>query len=62
MCNCLASAGISPVPLRLQKGAWQFDTGVIVKAQELIEDNLTLDRFPISGGYKKCFDYFQLYP
>ncbi len=62
MCDKLATAGISPVPLQLQAGEWPFDAGVIAETKRLIEDNLTLRRFPISGGHTKSDDYFQLYP
>jgi len=62
MCNRLATAGISPVPLKLQGGDWPFDARVIAEAKQLIEKNLRLGRFPISGGHTKTCDYFQLYP
>ena len=62
MCDRLATAGISPVPLELQAGAWPFDARVIVETKQLIEENLVLGRFPISGGHTKAYDYFQLYP
>lgn len=62
MCDRLATAGISPLPLRLQKGAWPFDARVVVETKHLIEENLRLGRFPISGGHTKTHDYFQLYP
>jgi hypothetical protein len=62
MCDRLASAGISPIPLKLQRGAWPFDTRVITETKQLIENNIKLNRFPISGGYKKSSDFFQLYP
>ena len=62
MCDRLATAGISPVPLQLQAGAWRFDARVIAEAKRLIEENLALGRFPISGGHTKSDDYFQLYP
>lgn len=62
MCERLATAGISPIPLKLQKGAWPFDARVISETKQHIQDNLTLGRFPISGGHTKAHDYFQLYP
>ena len=62
MCERLATAGIGSVPLKLQKGAWPFDARVIDETKRLIEENLTLGRFPISGGHTKTSDYFQLYP
>ena len=62
MCDRLATAGISPVPLRLQGGAWPFDARTIVETKQLIENNLRLGRSPISGGHTKTHDYFQLYP
>jgi hypothetical protein len=62
MCDRLATAGISPVPLKLQGGAWPFDARIIVETKQLIEENLSLGRFPISGGHTKTRDYFQLYP
>lgn len=62
MCERLATAGISPVPLKLQHGAWPFDARVIVETKQLIEENLKLGRFSISGGHTKTHDYFQLYP
>jgi len=61
MCDRLATAGISPVPLKLQAGAWPFDARIIVETKQLIEENLRLGRFPISGGHTKNHDYFQLY-
>lgn len=62
MCNRLATAGISPIPLVLQGGAWLFDSRIITETKQLIEDNLRLGLFPISGGHTKAQDYFQLYP
>ena len=62
MCERLATAGISSVPLKLQRGGWPFDATVVAETKQLIEENLALDRFPISGGYTKKRDYFQLYP
>lgn len=62
MCDRLATAGISPVPLKLQRGAWPFDARTVVETKRLIEENLRLGRFPISGGHTKTQDYFQLYP
>jgi hypothetical protein len=62
MCNRLATAGISPVPLKLQQGAWPFDARVIAETKRLIEEDVILNRFPISGGHTKACDYFQLYP
>lgn len=61
-CEQLATAGISPIPLKLQASAWPFDAQVIAETKHLIEDNLALERFPISGGYRKINDFFQLYP
>lgn len=61
-CERLATAGISPIPLKLQAGAWPFDARVIAEAKQLIEDNFALGRFPISGGHVKTNDFFQLYP
>lgn len=62
MCNRLATAGISPVPLKLQAGAWSFDARVVTETKQLIERNLALSRFPVSGGHSRTYDYFQLYP
>lgn len=62
MCDRLASSGISPIPLKLQKGAWPFDIRVINETKKVIENNIKLNQFPISGGYKKSSDFFQLYP
>lgn len=62
MCDRLATAGISPVPLKLQTEVWPFDARVVAETKQLIEQNLTLGRFPISGGHTKSYDYFQLYP
>lgn len=62
MCERLATAGISPIPLKLQDGAWPFDARVIAETKQHIQENLTLGRFPISGGYTKAYDHFQLYP
>ena len=62
MCDRLASAGISPVPLELQGGAWPFDARVISETQQLIQENLVLGHFPMSGRHTKAFDFFQLYP
>jgi hypothetical protein len=62
MCERLATAGISPIPLKLQRGAWPFDARVIAETKQYVQDNLTLGRFPISGDHIKKRDYFQLYP
>lgn len=62
MCDRLATAGISPVPLQLQTGEWRFDARVVAETKRLVEENLTLGRFPISGGHTQSDDYFQLYP
>lgn len=62
MCERLASAGISPAPLRLQHETWLFDAIVVDEIKQRIEDNLKLGRCPISGGHVKASDYFQLYP
>jgi hypothetical protein len=62
MCERLATAGISPIPLKLQGGAWPFDARVIAETEQLVQGNLKLGRFPISGDHTKVYDYFQLYP
>lgn len=62
MCDRMATAGISPIPVKLQVGAWPFDAEVVAETKQLIEENLTLNRSPISGGNTKTYDYFQLYP
>jgi hypothetical protein len=61
-CDRLATAGISSLPLKLQERAWPFDARIIAETKQLIEENLRLGRFPISGGHTKTHDYFQLYP
>jgi hypothetical protein len=61
-CERLATAGISPSPLRLQNDGWSFDNQIISEIQQHIISNLSQDRFPISGGHSKADDYFQLYP
>jgi hypothetical protein len=62
MCDRLATAGISPVPLQLQEGDWPFDARAIAETKRLVEDNVALGRFPISGDHTRSLDYFQLYP
>lgn len=61
-CEKLATAGISPAPLKLQSGGWPFDTQIIDEINRHIKDNLSKNRFPISGDHSKANDYFQLYP
>ena len=62
VCERLASAGISPIPLKLQDGAWPFDAIVIGETKRLVQENLKLGYFPLSGRYVKASDFFQLYP
>lgn len=62
MCERLATAGISPMPLKLQKGTWPFDTKIVREIKQHIQQNLAQGNFPISGGHTKSDDYFQLYP
>ena len=62
MCDRLATAGISPIPVRFQAGSWPFDAIIIAEIKQLIEENVKLGRYPISGSHSKAYDYFQLYP
>jgi hypothetical protein len=61
-CERLATAAISPVPLRLQAGEWPFDASLIHAIKVHIEQNLARGRPPVSGGHAKRDDHFQLYP
>lgn len=62
VCEKLATAAISPVPLQLQQGAWPFDIQVVNETRQLVQENLDKGNFPISGGHTKVDDNFQLYP
>lgn len=62
MCDRLATSGISPIPVRFQGTTWPFDTIIIAEIKQLIEENVKLGYYPISGGHSKANDYFQLYP
>jgi hypothetical protein len=62
LCERLATAAISPTPLRLQQGAWPLDAQVVNEMNQHIEANLAMGLFPISGRYTKTDDHFQLYP
>jgi hypothetical protein len=62
ICERLASAAISPIPLKLQGGNWPFDVQLVNETKQHISKNLHLGRLPISGGHIKTKDYFQLYP
>lgn len=62
ICEKLATAGISPTPLRLQNGGWPFDKQIISEIHQDITSNLSQHRYPISGGHRRADDYFQLYP
>jgi hypothetical protein len=60
-CDQLASSAISPSPTQLMGGDWPFSTKVINEIMQHIKSNDEKDRFPISGGYSKVQDHFQLY-
>ncbi len=63
MCDRLATAAISPVPYKSRKDdwLWLFDAQIIDDTNRLIEHNLAMGLFPISGSHTKGDDAFQLY-
>ena len=60
MCDRLATAGVSPVHLRLTK-TWPYDVAVVAETKRIIEVNLTNANCPVSGLHHKKCDAFQLY-
>jgi len=60
-CNQLASAAISPSPTHLQGGDFPLSTQVVNEMRNHVQRNLSGNNFPVSGGYSKRKDYFQLY-
>jgi hypothetical protein len=61
-CDQLATAAISPSPTRLQGGNWPLSAQVVNEINQHIQRNLSQGDLPVSGGYTKTHDYFQLYP
>jgi hypothetical protein len=62
MCDHLASAAISPIPVQFQRGNWPFDVQLVVDTRKMIKKNLKNNLLPVSGGWSKTGDCFQLYP
>jgi hypothetical protein len=60
-CDRLASAGVSPVPLSLQKGTWPYNAVVIAEMKRIVGVNIAAKLAPISGMHHKQHDSFQLY-
>ncbi len=60
-CDQLATAAVSPSPTQLQGGNWPLSAQVVNEINQHIRHNLSQDNLPISGGYIKAQDHFQLY-
>lgn len=62
-CDRLAGAAISPLHfLRLQDGDWPFAEQIINEMRQVIAENTSNNRPPVSGSHIKREDFFQLYP
>ncbi len=52
MCDRLASAAVSPVPVQLQQNhTWRFDKMLIEEIKDHINNNLQAGAPPVSGGF-----------
>jgi len=63
MCERLATAAISPIPYMKRKNdwLWLFDAQLVDEIKHLIEKNVAMGLFPVTGGHTKDKDFFQLY-